>query len=37
MSTQEFQFQEPEQEQDKSNSLFFTNSESNELSDNPLR
>ncbi|ETE73209.1 Synaptonemal complex central element protein 2, partial [Ophiophagus hannah] len=37
MSTEEFQFQEPEQEQDKSNSLFFTNSERNELSDNPLR
>ncbi|XP_026535323.1 synaptonemal complex central element protein 2 [Notechis scutatus] len=37
MSTEEFQFQESEQEQDKSNSLFFTNSERNELSDNPLR
>ncbi|XP_058023977.1 synaptonemal complex central element protein 2 [Ahaetulla prasina] len=37
MSTQEFQFKGQEQEQDKSTSPFFTNSERNELSDNPLR
>ncbi|KAM6474039.1 synaptonemal complex central element protein 2 [Liasis olivaceus] len=37
MSIQEFQFQEPEQEQDKLNSPFFTNSERNELNDNPSR